>query len=939
MSMNRTSDPPHPGIPSTPADLTGKLGELRLWAGRPSLRRLRQLGGAQRTAGGDGEVDALPESTTSYVLRGDRPASADFVRSFVAACLRARRLAPGEIARQVELWHGAWLAAYGYPATSPAGPAEPAAIPAGPAPRQLPATIGDFTGRAGELAVLEKLVPAMDAVVPARAVVAVVTGAAGVGKTSLAVHVAHRIAGKFPDGQVFIDLHGFAETIPPVEPADALDRLLRAMGVPGERIPAALDDRAALWRSVLAGRQMLIVLDNAATEEQVRPLLPGAAGCPVLVTSRRRLAALEIAHPVPLDLLPRAEAVALFDQAAGRPVAVPPDLVAEAVELCGRLPLAIRVAAARLRSHPTWSVADLVARLRDQGRRLSELADDSGSRSVAAALEVSYRHLSTDQQRLYQRLGLFPGSDLDPYAAAALLGSRTEHARRLLDQLLDANLVQEPTRGRYTMHDLVRAHATHLCPPSAGAPRWRAGWAARLRRRTLTRLLDYYRDTAAVAMDAAYPYERDRRPRVPPAGTPIPDLPDPGAATRWLDDNLHNLLAAASHAADHGWPEHACHLSAILHRHLRTRGRYHEAEALHRQALCTGHRPGELAALIGLGRIHQMQCRLPQALDALTAALEVARRTGNRPGQLDALIGLGWVETERGRYEQAVDRFDQALVTARATGDQLGQLDAQVGLGRIHQMQGRHRPALDALATALEIARNTGHRPGQLNALIGLGRVHQLWGRNEEALDRFGQALEIAQAIGDRNGKLNALRGLGQLYLVQGRYQAALSAVGAALRISRTTGNRNGELGALVGLGHVRRRQCRPEQAANLYRAALHLSREIEDRNWQFEALHGLGRLHHATGHPDRAIADLQQALELATALDQPADQARAHDGLAYAYQAVLQREQARQHWQRALDLLVGLGIEHTEDEEAVTTTIRARLAELDSSGAELPRR
>jgi tetratricopeptide (TPR) repeat protein len=800
-------------------------------------------------------------------------------------------------------------------------------------PRQLPADVAGFTGRAGELAMLERLPGSGDhPAVPAPVPVAVVSGTAGVGKTALAVHAAHRLADRYPDGQLFIDLHGFTPATTPVEPGETLDRLLRALGVPGERIPAGLDDRAGLWRSTLAGRRMLVLLDNAATEQQVAPLLPGTPGCLVLVTSRRRLAALEGAHPVPLDLLPRADAAALFERVAGRagPNAGSPELVAEAVELCGRLPLAIRVAAARLRSHPTWAVAELTARLRAHDRRLSELADDAGSHRVAAALAVSYQQLSTEQRHLYRSLGLLPGPDLDPYAAAALLGTGPERARRLLDQLLDAHLLREPEPGRYTFHDLVRAHTAQL-RASAVARRWLPGEAARHRRRALTRLLDHYRDTASVAMDIAYPYEHDRRPRVPSARTRPPDLPDPAAATSWLDANLPNLLAAAGYAADHGWPAHACHLSAILHRHLRTRGRYREAEALHRQALRTGHRPGQLAALIGIGRVHQMRGRLSQALDSLTAAVELASATGNRPGQLDALVGLGWVRAERGRYEQAADGFERALEIARATGDRNGELNALVGLGRVHQMQGRIQPALEALAAALEIARTTGNRPGQLNALIGLGRVHQLRGRNGQALDRFQEALETARATGDRNGELNALRGLSSLHLAQGRYQPALEALGAALRIARAVGNRSGELGALIELGHMHRRRCRPDRAAGPYQAALHLSREVGDRNWQFEALHGLGRLHQAIGHPDRAIAHHRQALDLATELGQPADQARAHDGLARAHHAARQHPQARQHWQLALDILTSLGTDHTADPDATAAEIRTRIADLDS--------
>jgi tetratricopeptide (TPR) repeat protein len=926
MNANRSGDPPHPGTPATAAELAEQMRELRRWAGQLSLRRLRQLGGTQRATDG-GEIDALPESTTSYVLRGSRPASAQFVRAFVAACLRARQLDPEGITEHLARWHEAWLHATGERPSTPAPPATGPAPPGPAPPRQLPADVGGFTGRATELAILHALTPTS---APAPPAVAVIAGTAGVGKTALAIHAAHHLAEHYPHGQLFIDLHGFTAGVAPVEPTGVLDRLLRALGVPGEQIPATLEDRAALWRTVLAGRRTLVVLDNAATEQQVAPLLPGESGCLVLVTSRRRLTGLDAIHPVPLDVLPPTDALALFHHVAGGRHRTPPrELAAETVELCGRLPLAIRIAASRLRSHPIWSMTDLLARLRDQNHRLAELADESGTRSVATALAVSYHQLPPDQRHLYQLLGLHPGADIDPYAAAALADTSPDQARRLLDQLLDAHLLQEPSPGRYTFHDLVRAHAAYLAA-EPGPHRHRTR-RARRQRVALIRLLDSYRHTASVAMDAAYPYERNRRPRVPPARNPGPDLPDPATAAAWLDSELRNLLAAARYAAGNGWPEHTCQLSAILHRHLRIRGQYQQAQALHEQALATGHRVGELDSLIGLGRVHQAQGRYRPAFDTFAAAHDIARRTGNRTGQLTALIGLGWVKAEQGWYAEALDRIEQALEIARDTGDRNGELDSLLGLGRVHQMQGRHQPALEAGTAAHDIARRTGNRTGQLNALIGLGRVHRLQGHHEQAGDDFQQALEIARDTGDRNGELNALRGLGHIHLVQGQHQQAFEVLAAALEIARSTRNGNGELGALIGLGHLHRHKCRPAQAADSYRAALRLARDTGHRNWQFEALHGLGRVHHRTGQQELATQHHERALELATELGQPVDQARAHDGLASAHRARHEHDHARQHWQRALAILTDLGSDHTEEAEVSAATIRAHLAEFVS--------
>jgi tetratricopeptide (TPR) repeat protein/transcriptional regulator with XRE-family HTH domain len=747
------------------------------------------------------------------------------------------------------------------------------------APRQLPASPQSFTGRTIELAELDKIHDVSTVVITA------IDGMAGVGKTALAVQAAHQLADRYPDGELFIDLHGFTDGVAPVEPGDALNRMLRSLGVPGEGIPADLDERAGLYRSRLADRRMMIVLDNAATETQVVPLLPGAPGCLVLVTSRRRLVGLDHTHTLSLDTLPAADAVALLRETAGesRLAGQPPEMLAELVELCGRLPLAIRIAAARLRAHPTWDLAHLVGRLRDQQHRLVELA--VGQRSVVAALDLSYQQLSGERQRMYRLLGLHVGPDIDAYAAAALIDGTPLEAGRLLEHMHEFHLLQEPVPGRYRFHDLIRAHAAHA------VTRDQTGDGARV---AVDRLLDYYWHTAAVAMDAAYPYERERRPQVPPGRTPGPALSDPAPALSWLDGELPNLLAAARYAFEHDRPAHLLHLSTILHRHLRTGGHYHDAVTLHRQALttarATGHQTAELEALTRLGNIYWLEGRYEPATEHLGQALRLAHRTGHRSGELDALVSLGHIHRVQCRYGQAIDHYKQALRLADATGHRPGELDALIGLGWLHVSQCRYGQGADHFERALRLARSTGNRPAEMPALASLGWVHSRQRQYERATEEFDQALKLARAMGHRTGELQALCGLSQIHRIRGRYGLA------------------GDHGQRL----------------------LELANETGNRNYQFEAWQGLGRLEYATSHPEAALSHHQQALAIATELGQPDDQARAHDGLAQAHCALHEPEQARAHWQQVLDIVARLGGNYTTDEEATVPAIRSYLENLD---------
>jgi len=800
-----------------------------------------------------------------------------------------------------------------------AGPArsEPTTRPA-----QLPLDTSNFTGRATELDHLLALV-ATTPTGGASGVVAIcaVDGMAGVGKTALAVHAAHRLATRFPDGCLFLDLHGYTEQVPQVAPGQALDRLLRAMGVPGEQIPSHLDDQAALYRDRLAGKRMLILLDNARTAEQVRPLLPAAPGCLVLVTSRRRLTALDEDRPLSLDILPVDDAATLFARIAGAArVTGDTDAVDRVIRLCGRLPLAIRIAAARLRVRPAWTVGHLADRLADQHATLGEL--DDGERSIAAAFTLSYRDLSGDQQRMFRLLGLHPGTDTDPYAAAALAATTPARANRLLEDLLDAHLLIQAEAGRYRFHDLVRAYAAHLAHTED---------AEEERRVALTGLFDHYLATTAAAMDARYPAKEHHRPRIGPADSPTPQLTDPGTALAWLDAERPNLVAACAHTATHGWPGHTTRLATTLYRYLDGGGHYPDALTIHSHArhaaARTGDRVAEAQAVTNLGLVHWRQSRYPQAAEHHEQALTLYRETGDRAGEARTLANLGLVHWRQSRLAEAAEHLQQALTLYRETGDRGGEANALSNLGLIHWRQGRYRQAAEHHRQALALYRETGRRFGEANALANLSVVDWRQGRLAEAAEHIQQALTRYRETGNRLGAAYALVNLGVVYARQGRHAEAAEHLQQALAFFRETGHRTGDGYALGHLGDVYRRQGRYAEAAEHLQQALTHFRETGDRTGEAEALNGIGETLTAAGHPDQAGAQHTAALTLAIQTGDRYEQARAHTGLAHADHTTGENDQARRHWQEALARYVELGVPDAED-------VRSHLAALDRAAA-----
>jgi tetratricopeptide (TPR) repeat protein/transcriptional regulator with XRE-family HTH domain len=734
------------------------------------------------------------------------------------------------------------------------------------ATRALPRDIAAFTGRQAELA---RLTGGIDALAAAGGVVGIhaVGGMAGVGKTTFAVHAAHRLAGAFPDGQFFLPLHAHTAGHRPVDPADALASLLLTAGVPAAQIPPGLDARAGRWRDQVADKKILLLLDDAAGHEQVRPLLPGSASSLVLVTSRRRLTALPDATVISLDTLPPGEAAQLLARLAGRP-----DLSSatgpggEITRLCGYLPLAVGMLASQLRHHPAWPAAGLAADLAAAKDRLALMHAEN--LSVAAAFDLSYADLAAGPQRLFRRLGLVPGPSFDGYAAAALDGTSLGQARRHLDELYDQHLITEPAPGRYQLHDLLREHARALA--AAGEPAESDAAAGRLQ--------DYYLHTVLAAARhipsrvTAY----RRRPDVRWPGD-APDLSALGRAAAWLEAERPNLCAAAGYAAGSGRHLHAMQTSAAMGGFLIARGHWDQAATLHQAALTAacqaGDQPGQAGALHDLGVMGTITGDYTAAAASLAQAIGLYGRIGDRAGQAYALCQQGTVQRWTGNYSAALASYEQALELARGSDDRRAEACALQLLSATQLETGDYLAPAVNLAGALELYCSLGHRQGQAETLRFLGILLTRTGDYPAADANIRQALEIFRDLGDRPCQAWTLNDLGMVQQLTGDYPAAAASHQHALELFRELGEPLGQAEALNRLGELSLRTSATGQARDQHIRALAIARDLGASPEQARALEGLGNSHLHDGDPGQAAEYLRQARAIYQRIGAPAAQ------------------------------------------------------------------
>lgn len=749
-----------------------------------------------------------------------------------------------------------------------AAPVAPAAVtPAAAAvtvPRTLPYDLPDFTGRGRELA---RILAAAEE--PARGALRVIAidGMGGSGKTTLAVHAAHALAEHYPDGQLYIDLCGFAPDRKPLHPAAALDVLLRTLGVPGLAIPDDPVELSALWRTATADRRLLILLDNAVDAAQVERLLPTGPGALVLITARARLTALDGAVVFSLCALAPDAALGMLAGVLGRErVEAEPDPARALVQLCGRLPLALRIAAARLHNRPQWTIADMVDRLRDKGARLDQL--ELGDRSVATMIGLSYDTLPEDRRGCFRLLGVHPGSDFEPWAVAAFTDLPAPRAESVLEDLLDARLLEQCSAGRYRFHDLVRSYAFGLAQKHDSPGR---------RDAAVDRLLEYYLAAAHQAADILQPGRRQvgfgPSARGARRTAPDPAIRDAESALAWFDREYPAILSALRCAAGRGKDRYTGYLPNALVHYLRLRGRVDELLELLETAVAAARRLGdgvlERLNLMDLAAPYSHLGRPWEALGHLARALEIATAADDRHAQAECLLRIGVQNEEIGHYSTALHHYEQALALYRRLGGLRGECATLIGLG-------------SALATL---------------------------GRHAEALEHAREAERISLELGDLDAKLRVRVNQASALAALSRLDEALQSLGEACELSRRTGAKDGQAVTLTRYTDVYIRMENFGRAAELGATALAAAEAIHRPALAAAVENLLATADLRRGDPACALERHERAARIAEKIDLRIELARSLDGAGHALAALGDHAAARENWRAALEHYEQMGV------------------------------
>jgi DNA-binding SARP family transcriptional activator/tetratricopeptide (TPR) repeat protein len=806
-------------------DAVGDLAELELAAGdhrsvRDRLRRVVQLDPASQK-----HAELLMRA---LLASGDRVGA---IRVFhgTTEALAAQDLEPGPVLRNI-----AARAERGEPASS------------------LPSPPGGFTGRAAELEVIEAA-----AVTAGERQAVWVSGAPGVGKTGLAIAAAHRLRNRFPDGQILVRLNGYTPNVPATTVGDALTQLLTELGVPAEQIPASVGRKLTLYQTELYGTRTLVVLDNAAAPDQIRPLLPEAPGCFAIVTSRR-IGEPDTGVHLRLAPLPPNDAGALFCTLTG-PLRVRGRSadVAAVVKRCGHLPMPIQIIAALFRRHDRWPLDHLLRLLEESGPWRTD--SDEG----AGAVWISYKQLGGPQRDMFRMIGHLPGPDLDVAGAAALVDSDVTEARLLLDDLHEVCLLEEIAPDRYRMLDPLKEFAATELPPATPTEHAQA----------LLRLLDYYLVTLAGAVSAAYPFDQALLPTVDRSCPVSPSFASTGQATAWIATERDNLVAAIHHAASH-LPEHAWRLAVLIWRHFNTTSQLEDwTETLERvRRIVSADQDniyGQAHVLLRLATAHDRAGRLVEALKSAKQALTRWTRLGDVPGEAATLCAIAIPTMELGRHDEAITHFEAALRKYEQCGDLRGQAHALSMLGYLNELRGNLDVALSQHRAAVPMLREMGHAQGLAHALNNLGSVRQQLGHLVEALADHEEAYRLAVEVGD-------------------------DCVAAY---------------ALTYIGNAHRSAGRLTEAERYHQRASAMAANVSDADLRTHLYRDRGATAQAKGDLTGALRAYQAALDLATGTGNRTHRAYADLGVAQVMHALGRHADAAPHWAAAETEFAALGL------------------------------
>ncbi|MFE9097033.1 BTAD domain-containing putative transcriptional regulator [Streptomyces sp. NPDC007264] len=751
------------------------------------------------------------------------------------------------------------------PTSAAAEPPEPAPVTAD-APDQahtpctLPYDVSDFTGRESELRTLLDHITGRPQS-RRRSQVVAIDGMGGSGKTCLAVRAAHQVTAKFPDGQLYIDLHAFTPGESPLTPAAALDSLLGLLGVPADRIPGDLEGRRALWRSLLASRRALLVLDNAADTGQVYPLLPASPGCLVVVTSRERLVDLDGAEWISIGPLAPEEATTLVEGVLGAArTAAEPEAVQDLVRLCGGLPLALRIAAARLRNRPRWTVRYLVERLHDESRRLKELS--AGERSVAATLQLSYQAMDEEHRTAFRLLGLYCDANIDVYAGAALLATDTHDAEQILERLLDVHLLQQSDIAVYRFHDLVRNLAQSLSSPATAHDDEMA----------VERLLSYYWTTTEAACEVLFPGRANSPALVAPHQGEFPEFTTREGARSWFAREHAGLIAAVELADRKGLDRFTVALTRNIVFWLNSVGRFDEFKQLSRLAVAAARRGDDLAALgsslSSLGVACWRLGHLDEGVQSAREGRDVAARMGDRQTESHSESMIGLLLTVQGQHAEALSHLERAIALERELNIPRAEAESLSNLSTLHMQWGRYEEAARAARRALEIHRSLDYRDNHVMALTDLAFAYAGQGRYEEADEQLREARARCDASSPPGDVALTLALSAEVVHCLGRHAEGPGLAEEALAFAAISGSptRQAKVENLVGRLFRRRKEF--ERAMALHSHAHELAVAMRYRTEEAHALYGMAEAAAALGDGETSTTHTTRAEELLRSMD-----------------------------------------------------------------------